>query len=185
MSHDLCPPMSARIKLLVAVAFCLAIIAMGIVGFMVIDGYTFVEAFFMTVITISSVGYGEIRPLSDEGRLFTIFLILTGIGSLAYAGHMVVESVLEREWKHDLKEKKIFRAGADSVISPYASAGKLVADDLLAATGKFSKVTEELKKTCAVSQWIEVHQGSSMVGSTIESICRAMGRDFRIAAQGK
>ena len=285
--------MSGRIKLLVAVVFCLAIITMGTVGFMVIDGYTFIEAFFMTVITISSVGYGEIRPLSDEGRVFTIFLILTGIGSLAYAGHVVVESVLERVWKHDLKEKKmqkriaqlkghfiicgfgrvgetavehftkagtdfliiefaeeqcslirehgyiyiegdatrertllkagiksasglvallesdpknlfivltarelnptlhiiarstdrenerkILRAGADSVISPYASAGRQVADDLLAATGKFSEVTESPKKTCAVPQWIEVHEGSSMVGSSIENICREMGNEI-------
>ncbi len=98
--------MIGRNKLIIAVAFCLAIIIMGTAGFMLIDGYTFVEAFFMTVITISSVGYGEIRPLSDEGRIFAIFLIFTGIGSLAYAGHVVVESVLERVWNRDMKEKK-------------------------------------------------------------------------------
>ena len=101
--------MAKKWKILIAVVFCMAIIAMGTAGFMMIDGYTFVEAFFMTVITISSVGYGEIRPLSDEGRLFTIFLILTGISSLAYAGHVVVESLLERVWNRDLKGKKMIK----------------------------------------------------------------------------
>lgn len=63
---------------------------------MVIDDYSVIEAFYMTVITISTVGFSEIRQLSDGGRIFTIFLILSGVGSIAFAAGAFTEIVIER-----------------------------------------------------------------------------------------
>jgi len=56
----------------------------GITGYMLLEGWNAMEAFYMTAITLTTVGFGEVRPLSDSGRLFTVFLILLGAGSLAY-----------------------------------------------------------------------------------------------------
>ena len=55
------------------------IIAIGIIGYMWLSGYNFVDALYMTVITVTTVGFGELQPFSPEEKIFTIFLILTSI----------------------------------------------------------------------------------------------------------
>jgi len=67
-------------RLFFAVLLFVIAICTGMIGFMIIEGYTANEAFYMTIITISTVGYKEIRPLSEEGRLFTAILIIFRIG---------------------------------------------------------------------------------------------------------
>jgi voltage-gated potassium channel len=60
------------------------LIFLGTLGYMLIEDFYFLEALYMTVITIASVGFHEVRPLSDVGRIFTIFLILINIGLFTY-----------------------------------------------------------------------------------------------------
>lgn len=57
----------------------------GTMGYILLEGYTFLEALYMTITTIATVGYGEVKPLSDSGRIFTILLIVINIGVVAYA----------------------------------------------------------------------------------------------------
>lgn len=70
----------------------------GTVGYMVIEGYSAWDAIYMTVITLSTVGYQEVHPLSTAGQVFTSGLILVGLGTVFYAftsiGQMVVEGEL-------------------------------------------------------------------------------------------
>jgi voltage-gated potassium channel len=61
------------------------VLILGVTGFVGIEGYTLLEAVYMTVITVSTVGYTEVRPLTDLGRLFTSVLILANLISLTYA----------------------------------------------------------------------------------------------------
>lgn len=68
--------------------------AFGTVGYIVIEGWTLVDAFYMTTITLATVGYGEIHPLSNAGRLFTSFLILTGVSTVAFGVSLLVERLL-------------------------------------------------------------------------------------------
>lgn len=63
----------------------LLVIAIGIIGYMAIERWNFLDALYMTIITISTVGYKEVAPLSDAGRVFTILLIIGGVGILFYA----------------------------------------------------------------------------------------------------
>jgi voltage-gated potassium channel len=58
---------------------------LGVVGYMAIEGWSFADALYMTVITVATVGYGETNPLSANGRAFTIGLIFVGIGTFTYA----------------------------------------------------------------------------------------------------
>lgn len=76
-------------------------------------------------------------------------------------------------------ESRMFRAGADMVISPFKAAGKEVASSCLAATGK---ITQDAAFTAMIPlnqtpQWFEVNEGSSMVGQTVESVSQHMGRE--------
>ena len=63
----------------------IAVHVIGTVGYVVIEGWSVFDAFYMTVITLGTIGYGETHPLSTAGRVFTIGLIFIGIGTFAYA----------------------------------------------------------------------------------------------------
>ena len=54
-----------------------ATIAIGVIGYWLIEGWSFLDAIYMTVITITTVGYGEIHPLSSGGQIFSVFLIVS------------------------------------------------------------------------------------------------------------
>lgn len=71
-------------RLIIPVAMLLLTILFGTAGYMVIEHFDFLESLYMTVITISTVGFTEVRPLSDAGRVFTIFLVLVNLGLFTY-----------------------------------------------------------------------------------------------------
>ncbi len=71
-------------NILIAGLYSLILIIFGTGGYMIIDDFSFVNAFYMTIITVSTVGFGEVQMLSDAGKLFTSVLILAGLGVLAY-----------------------------------------------------------------------------------------------------
>jgi len=72
-----------------------SIIAAGTIGYMHIEGWSFGEAIYMTVITISTVGYGEVHPLSNAGRVFSIFLIAGGASGALFVASAAIEYLLE------------------------------------------------------------------------------------------
>ena len=57
----------------------------GALGYHIIEGWSLFDALYMTITTLATVGYGEVHPLSQGGRVFTMFLILVGVGNIAYA----------------------------------------------------------------------------------------------------
>lgn len=74
---------------------------------MIIENYSFFDAFYMTVITIATVGYGEVHPLSTVGRVFTSFLIITSFGTFAYAVSTITRFVTDGEFNRFFKYKKL------------------------------------------------------------------------------
>ena len=71
------------------------IIVVGVAGYMVFEGWSFTDALYMTVITLTTVGYREVRPLDTTGQLWTMALLVTGVGTLFYAAVSSVELVVE------------------------------------------------------------------------------------------
>lgn len=86
------------------------LVFLGTFGYMVIEGYSFFDAFYMTIITVATVGYGEVQPLSTAGRVFTIFLIITSFGTFAYAVSAITRFVVDGEFNAFLKNKKLNEA---------------------------------------------------------------------------
>ncbi len=80
------PPLVLTILLLLA----------GTTGYMAIDGYPFLDALYMTVISVATVGFGEVHPLSHAGRLFTMALIITGFAVFTYSVGVFVEVITRR-----------------------------------------------------------------------------------------
>ena len=67
---------------MLAITAVVVVIALGTVGYMVIEGWPAFDAFYMTVTTVATVGFQEIHPLSTAGRAFTVVLIISGVGTL-------------------------------------------------------------------------------------------------------
>ena len=97
----------SKIKLAVAVA--LAIFGIGIVGFMVIEGWGALDAAYMTAITLSTVGFLEVHEPSDGGRIFIIILIFTGGGYYLYLVGIIIRSIVEGEIKSLLGRQRLDR----------------------------------------------------------------------------
>lgn len=86
------------------------IIIGGITGFMIIESFRFLDALYMTVITITTIGYMEVHPLSDSGRVFTIVLIITSFSSFTYALARLTQFIASGEMADYFKNKKIMTA---------------------------------------------------------------------------
>jgi voltage-gated potassium channel len=74
---------------------------------MIIEKFSFFDAFYMTIITVATVGFEEVHPMSDSGRLFTIFLIITSFGTFAYALTSATKYVMDGEFNQHFKNYKL------------------------------------------------------------------------------
>lgn len=121
-------------RLRVSIGLIGGAMTIGVVGFMVIDDYDFVDAFFMTVITISTVGYGEIQPLSHEGRLFASFLIITNVSVFLYVISSVTTFFLEGDAKQLVLDhrngSKIRELKGHTVVCGFGRNGRQVTEEL-------------------------------------------------------
>ena len=79
------------------------------VGYMWIEGWSLLEAFYMTTITLTTVGYGEVRPLSADGRLFTSILLLVSLGVVAYSFSVLGELALTMKVGSQLRRRRMER----------------------------------------------------------------------------
>src|SRR4051812_39958954 len=83
------------------------IVLFGVSGYMVIEGYNFFDALYMAVITISTIGYHEVKPLSDEGRVFNIIFIVTSFVTFTYVLAKLTQYVLSGEMAYFFTKKRL------------------------------------------------------------------------------
>ena len=91
----------------IALALVTAVFATGLLGFHFIEGYGFIDSFYMTVLSVSTVGFEVVKPLSPQGKLFVSFLIIFSLGSFAYVGSSVVRFFLDGEFIKKLKTSRV------------------------------------------------------------------------------
>ena len=85
-------------KLYVALGLIISIIFSGTVGYMFFEEWNFFESFYMTIITVSTVGFHEEHALSYAGKMFTAFLIVTSFGTFAYAISAITKYIIGGEY---------------------------------------------------------------------------------------
>jgi voltage-gated potassium channel len=116
------------------VGILVLILVAGTIGYRIIEGWTLIDSLYMTVITISTVGYGEIHPLSTAGRVFTIILILVGVGTAFYILTSLVRYTLEGElgirMGRQRMEAKISRLHNHFILCGYGRVGEVIASAL-------------------------------------------------------
>jgi voltage-gated potassium channel len=109
----------------------LFIIAIGVIGYMIIERWSFVDALYMTVITISTVGYGEVHVLSAVGKAFSIVLIVAGVGVVMYTATMIVQYLIEGRFFNTRRrrrmQEKISKLKNHFILCGYGRVGREVA----------------------------------------------------------
>jgi len=115
-------------KLYVSIGLVLLTVCVGVLGYMGIENYSFSDAFYMTIITLSTVGYGEIQPLGETGRLFTSFLIITHIGVFAYAISLLSTALIEGDfqkiWIYYRMQQSIDKLQGHIIVCGYGRYGR-------------------------------------------------------------
>ena len=97
------PTRNLRISLLSLIGLLIG----GTCGYVLIEGWPLIDSLYMTVITVSTVGFKEVFDLSPTGRLFTITLIIVGVGFIAYGAGSIVQFMVEGQLRSILGRKKL------------------------------------------------------------------------------
>jgi voltage-gated potassium channel len=121
-------------RLRLALLLLVGVFILGVSGYMAIEGWGFLDSFYMTVITIASVGFMEVNPLSPQGRIFTIFLIIFGMGILLFGistfTAFLVEGELTELLRRRAMDKKIAHLKGHYIVCGIGRLGKHIIDEL-------------------------------------------------------
>jgi len=125
---------SVKNRILVGATLFFGVMLGGTLGFYWIEGWSLIDSLYMTTITVTTVGYGEVNPLSPEGRFFAILVIFTGVGTVFYIltaiTQMVVEGKLREIMGRRSLQRQIRHLKDHYIICGYGRIGALVADML-------------------------------------------------------
>ena len=128
-------PGSTR-HLVLAIMAMVVVIALGTAGYVVIEGWTIFDAFYMTVTTVATVGFQEIHPLTQTGRAFTVVLIISGVGTLFYVlgnlARLLLEGELRAIFGRYRTEGKMKTVTNHYIVCGYGRMGKRICKELSA-----------------------------------------------------
>ncbi|WP_139956227.1 potassium channel family protein [Flavicella sediminum] len=126
-----------------AILLFLSIIVIGVIGYSYFFGFTFVDGLYMTIITITTVGFSEVQPLDANAKIFTIFLILTSISIYGYVVTVVSEYLSNSTLMEELRINKILKTigklEGHTIVCGYGRNGRQAAAKL-----------KNFKKSCVV-----------------------------------
>ena len=128
-------------RILLIVGLLVVVIVVGTVGFVFIEHYPWFDAFYMTLTTITTVGYGEIRPLSHSGRLFNSFLIIFGVSTIFLASGAMTQTIITFELQDRYgkrRQKRMIEKLHDHfIICGYGRVGRHASQEFLRANVPF------------------------------------------------
>ena len=124
---------STSIHLKFALALPVLVVGGGTIGYMVVESWGFLDAFYMTVLTISTVGYGEVHPLSITGKFLSILIILLGVGSVGFAVATASRLMIENRIRAALGRrfmKSIQKLKNHYIICGFGRMGRIICEEL-------------------------------------------------------
>jgi len=119
----------------------LLVVVAGTIGYRLIEGWSFLDSLYMTITTITTVGFAEVHPMSTAGRIFTIFLLLGGVGAAFYILTSLVRYIIEGEFGFRIgrqrMEVKIRRLNNHFILCGYGRVGQAIAHIFRQQEAKF------------------------------------------------
>ncbi|MFC1889518.1 potassium channel family protein [Thermodesulfobacteriota bacterium] len=161
---------------------CFIVLA-GIAGYRTIEQWSLMDSLFMTIITLTTVGYGEVQPLSPAGRIFTVVLITLGVGFVAYTIGSLTHWMVETQLRHILGrrrlQKQIERLQGHYIVCGFGRMGTTICDglkDKKVPVVIIEKEGEVLEKIISSDEYLYI-QGDATDDETLLSagIRRAQG----------
>lgn len=151
-------------RLIPAITLLAIVILVGITGYILIEKWTLLNATYMVVTTLFTVGFQEVRPLSQAGQIFTMFVIVAGVGTAFYAAAQVVEIIVEGEMtgyrKRKRMDKKINEMKNHHIICGFGRVGHQVAQAF--EDSKVAYVVIDNKKE--TMDELEIRNACSIIG---------------------
>lgn len=133
-----------------------AITGAGVVGYVLIEGWSFSDAFFMTIISLTTVGYGEVHHLSPAGRYFTAGLLLLGVGAVFYASASVAEAMFEGRVRQILGRRKRVRdirsLEGHHIVCGYGRIGFIICRELSRESLPFVIIEKDPEKAARLNE---------------------------------
>ena len=121
-------------RIYIAVTLLISVLFLGVIGFKFLAGYSWTDALYMTVITITTVGFGEVLPLDNQSKIFAIILILLSVIIVGYALSVITEYILSKNNFENLKyrsmKKQINKLNDHIIICGFGRNGKQAAKKL-------------------------------------------------------
>ena len=137
-------------RLRISIILLFAVICAGTIGYSVFEDMPVFDAFYMTVITISTVGFSEIKPLSQVGRLITVIVIVSGISVLTFTLGQVARIFIEGELRRVLGrrklEKQISKLNDHYIICGYGRIGSIISRELSNENIPFVVIEQDSEK---------------------------------------
>jgi voltage-gated potassium channel len=143
-------------KLLVLALLLLGVVVTGTTGYMLITGCSLVDALYMTIISVTTVGYREVMPLATVGKIFTILLIIIGLGIVFYVLETIVEDTMEGRIRKIFGRRKMERNIAKMkhhvVVAGYGRMGEVVCRDLQESSVEFIIMERDPQRFAAAEE---------------------------------
>ncbi len=137
-----------RTRFLLLALFLVFII--GTLGYMYISEYTLIDALYMTVITVTTVGFGEVHPLNEEGRIFTMILVMTSLGLVAYSASSIGKALLDgdfiKKYKENRMNKQLKTLENHTIICGFGRNGRQSARKLKSSNHSFLVIEKDQSK---------------------------------------
>jgi voltage-gated potassium channel len=135
-------------KRVATIAIAIIIVFLGgMTGYVAIEGWSFGEALYMTIITVSTVGFHEVKPLSDGGRLFTAALIVSGITLIATGANFIFSSIMEGTFGEIVRrqgmQQKIAKMNGHFIICGLGAVGEDIIQEFVNAREPFVLIEKE------------------------------------------
>ncbi len=141
------------------------VISFGTIGYSIIERWNPFDSLYMTIITLTTVGYGEVHTLSKAGKFFTIILILSGVGAMLYALGSGAKTLIEGELREILGRKKVSKIieGIRNhyIICGYGRMGKIISKEMSSHGAHFVVIEKSAEVLAAVDKDILAIQGDS------------------------
>jgi voltage-gated potassium channel len=123
------------------------VVLFGVIGYWGIEGWNLMDSLFMTVITLTTVGFGEVHKLDTRGEIFTIVLILFGLAVAGYSarvfGQMIIEGQLRRFLGRKIMQKNIQKLAGHYIVCGFGRVGRTVCEELFKSNVDFLVIEKD------------------------------------------
>jgi len=174
--------MNSSRHIIASIFFWFLIVIAGTIGYMVIEGWNLLDSFYMTVITYSTVGYGEVHNISKAGEIYTMFLIFLGVGFYLYIASAIIQFMVEGKIRLIMGRRKldwkINRLKDHYVICGYGRIGRVLCETLKDAAIDFIVIDndERLRPTMDADRVLYICGNAADEGVLLKAgVTRAKG----------